>query len=191
MIPLLWYDSACVDLIFFYWWRLIQILIWTCYDLVLTTSVIGDRVVMRVISLTLMTILHVRSFMTTIDRLYLLVTLRVMYGWSWESKFIVYFDWIILFMTVDHYPSWISWFTWETWLIILNIYLITIMFILLNLLGKYYYTVTTPACLLVIYILVIPVSCSLILYTPVIPVPWLSHVDIVTVTTTELSHWFK
>ena len=73
----------------------------------------------------------------------------------------------------------------------LYIYLTTIMFMLLDLLGKYYYTVTTPACLLVTYILVIPVSCYLTCYTPVIPVPWLSHVDIVTVTTTESSQRFK
>ena len=64
------------------------------------------------------------------------------------------------------------WFTWETWLIILNIYTWQLSCSCYwNLLGKYYYTVTTPACLLVTY-------------TPVIPVPWLSHVDIVTVTTT-------
>ena len=40
--------------------------------LVLTTSVTGDRVIMRVISL--ISILHARSFMADIDRLYLLVT---------------------------------------------------------------------------------------------------------------------
>ena len=81
-------------------------------------------------------------------------------------------------------------FTCETWLIILNIYLTTIMFMLLKFAEKILlhgnntrmFTCYTP---------VIPVSCSLIFYIPVIPVPWLSHVNIVTVTTTESSQRFK
>ena len=77
------------------------------------------------------------------------------------------------------------------WLFFIYIYLTTIMFILLKLLGKYYYTVTTPACLLVTYSCYTGILYLDIYYIPVIPVPWLSHVDIVTVTTTESSQRFK
>ena len=52
------------------------------------------------------------------------------------------------YWTVDHYSAWTPWFTWEnlniyTWQLSCSCYW--------NLLGKYYYTVTTPACSLVIY----------------------------------------
>ena len=45
-------------------------------ELILTTSVIGDRVIMGMISLISVTILYVRSFMTAIDRSDLLMTLE-------------------------------------------------------------------------------------------------------------------
>jgi len=138
---------------------------------------------MRVISLILVIIIYVQSFMTAIDR----SDYWWLRGWIWVDSILC---WIILFLTVGYYSPYIYWFTWETWLTTWHLP-ITIMFMLLNLLGKYYYTVTTPACLLVTYIPVIPVSCYLTCYTPVIPVPWLSHVDIVTVTTTESSQRFK
>ena len=71
------------------------------------------------------------------------MTLREMYIWSRESGFIVYFDWLFC----RSLPALnILVYLW-TWLIILtcipdNYHV----HVTINLLGKYYYTVTTPAC---------------------------------------------
>jgi len=140
----------------------------------------GDRVIMRVISLISVIILHVR--MTAIDRSDLSMTLRIL------VDFIICLDYSI--HDSRSLPILNIMINWETWLIILGIYLITILSMLLNCWGKYYYTVTTPAWYTCYIFLLYRYPVPLILYIPVIPVSWL-HVDIVTVIITESSQWFK